>query len=157
MLTSHPLAALPSQSLKLPEQAKLQAPEEHVVVALLREGQIFPQAPQFDVLVLTLTSQPLPATPSQFAKPALQDPRPHEPAEHAADALVGLGQAFPHVPQLAVLVLRFVSQPFPARPSQLPKPLLHAPSAQAPAAQAGAALARPAQALPHVPQLAASV
>lgn len=59
----------------------------------------------------------------QSVSPAL-----HE-LEHAADEHVVLPPAGgthvrPHVPQLAALVLRLVSQPFATFPSQSPKPAL---------------------------------
>ncbi len=57
----------------------------------------------------------------------------------------------PHEPQFDVLVFVFVSQPFVAFASQLPKPASHATSAQVPVAHDSVALAR-AHAVPHVPQ-----
>ncbi len=59
----------------------------------------------------------------------------------------------PHIPQLFTSVLRFVSQPLAAMPSQSPKPALQANPTQAPATQAGEAFAKvPLQARPHAPQ-----
>jgi hypothetical protein len=46
-----------------------------------------------------------------------------------------------HIPQCIVEVCVFVSQPFAALPSQLPKPGLHEPTVQRPLTQAGVPLA----------------
>ena len=85
---------------------------------------------QLDVLVDRFASQPLVATPSQLPNPVLQVPSTHEPLEHAAPALAK-EHALPQLPQLVTVVLVFVSQPFDAMPSQLPKPVeqvgTHAP------------------------------
>src|SRR5262249_1962722 len=91
-------------------------------------AQALPQAPQFLPSTRMLVSQPLPAKPSQSAKPGLQAML-HAPELHAAVPFVLL-QTLPQAPQL-LGVLRLVSQPLLARPSQLPKPglqaILHAP------------------------------
>jgi hypothetical protein len=54
-------------------------------------------------------------------------------------------------------VLRFVSQPFEATPSQSPKPVLHEPIPQAPLLQLAAAFANEhvLQVTPPAPQLVA--
>jgi hypothetical protein len=82
-----------------------------------------PQEPQFVVLVLRFASQPLFGLVSQLANPELQVGT-HAPAVHVVGPLAFV-QLVPQVPQLVVLVLVFVSQPFEATPSQLPNPALH--------------------------------
>lgn len=76
---------------------------------------------------------------------------------HVLEAQVGVefgrvGHTLPHAPQFVTLVRRSVSQPLPARPSQLPKPALQL-NPQAPAAHVRVALATVGQTLPHAPQL----
>jgi hypothetical protein len=66
VLTSHPLAALPSQLAKPPEQTMPQVPPLHVAVPLLLLHTL-PHAPQFATLVPVETSQPLAALLSQSA------------------------------------------------------------------------------------------
>jgi hypothetical protein len=63
------LADIMSQSAKPALHAALQRPAEHVGVALGRAGHALPHEPQCEGLVSVATSQPLSATPSQFAKP----------------------------------------------------------------------------------------
>jgi hypothetical protein len=116
---------------------------------------VWPQAPQFDELVRVLISQPLLATPSQSAKPAVHD----EIAQ--LDALqVGVALAsehfLPHAPQLfgsPVTVL--ISHPLVATPSQSAYPLAHETIAQFEEVQAAVALASE-HFLPHAPQLLVS-
>jgi hypothetical protein len=114
-----------------------------------------PQRPQCETLVLVLVSQPFVRMPSQSPKP-VEHVYEHTPAEHTGEALAAAGHVFMQRPQCTVLVLRLVSQPFAALPSQSPKPGLHE-SPQRPAAHEGAALAPEGQTMPHVPQLAALV
>src|SRR5262249_11774702 len=64
--------------------------------------------------------------------------------------------ARPHAPQLPMLVLVLVSQPFPAMPSQSPKPMLHGPSAHVPFEQLAPAFWN-MHILLHMPQLLADV
>lgn len=61
----------------------------------------------------------------------------------------------PHAPQYVLDVLRFVSQPFEATPSQSPKPLVHDATVQAPLLQPAVASVseQDVQAAPPVPQL----
>jgi hypothetical protein len=59
--------------------------------------------------------------------------------------------ARPQVPQCALLVVRLVSQPFIALPSQLPKPRLHT-CPQLPLEHMGEAFADAEHATPHEPQ-----
>jgi hypothetical protein len=69
---SQPLVALPSQFEKFVAQvATAHAPAVHAAVALARLHPR-PQAPQWVVLLRVSTSQPLPGSPSQSAKPASQ-------------------------------------------------------------------------------------
>ena len=121
----------------------------HTASALPRE-QATPQPPQFAVLVLRLTSQPLPGRRSQSAKPVLQV-NPHAPARHCAVALAGAGQALLHAPQWATAVWLSVSQPLVRLPSQLPKPVLQRSMAQVPASHEGVARGN-AQLRPQAPQ-----
>ena len=98
-LASQPLEAMPSQ---LPQPAlqlaTSHAPPEHAAVALA-SLQAAPHAPQLAVDVVTLTSHPLAATPSQFAYPVLQT-KPQTPEAHTAEELATVGQTVPHIPQL---------------------------------------------------------
>jgi hypothetical protein len=155
VFTSQPFAGFPSQSAKPALQLAIpQPPAVHTPVALAGAHAI-PHPPQCASEVCVLTSQPLLALPSQFAKPALQLAIPHAPIAHAPVALAG-AHAIPHPPQCASDVCVLVSQPLLALPSQLPKPALqlaipHAPIAHAPVALAGA------HAVPHIPQLLVSV
>jgi hypothetical protein len=68
-----------------------------------------------------------------------------------------VGHPLPHVPQFEIDVFRFVSHPFDATPSQLPKPLLHDATAQAPPLQPAVAFAseHDTHAPPPVPQVLA--
>src|SRR5262249_2446611 len=87
VLTSQPLAGLPSQFAKPGAQApRGQAPLTHVSPAFAR-SQALLQPPQFGRPVLVLTSQPLAGFPSQFANPELQAPRTQTPFTHDSEAL----------------------------------------------------------------------
>lgn len=121
-LISQPLVTLLSQ-LPNPElHAMAQAPPLHDAVPFVPLHTV-PHAPQLLVLVLVLVSQPLLALPSQLPNPVLQELNAHEPVAHEVVALVRL-HTVPHAPQLLV-VLRFVSQPLFALPSQFAKPAAH--------------------------------
>jgi hypothetical protein len=122
-LVSQPLVGSPSQFANPEAQVGTQAPPVHVVVPLALE-QTFPQEPQFAELVLRFASQPSAALPSQFPKPALHVRIPHVPDEHVAVAFKS-EQTVPQLPQFAVLLCVFVSQPFVASPSQFPQPGTH--------------------------------
>ena len=80
--------------------------------------QAFPHEPQFATLVLLLTSQPVSASPSQLPYPALHV-MPQAPPTHVAVPLVEL-QTFAQLPHLDGSLLRLISQPLEALPSQLP-------------------------------------
>ena len=85
--------------------------------------------------------------PSEVVVHDAQTPKAHDvPPVHGV----------PQVPQFALSVWPFVSQPFAAFASQLSQPVSQAPSMQTPAAQVSAAFAR-TQVLPQPPQLARSV
>ena len=70
------------------------------------------------------------------------------------DVALASAQETPQEPQFVRLV-RLASQPFEARPSQFPKPVLHPPMTQAPPEHAADPFAA-AQALPQAPQFARS-
>ncbi len=113
----------PSQFAKPALQlAIVQAPALQVGVAFGVE-QALPQAPQFATSVERFTSQPFPELPSQFAKPALQVIPQVEPVQVAVP-FVEL-QTLPQAPQFEVSLVRCVSHPLPAFPSQFPNPALH--------------------------------
>ena len=102
VLTSHPLAALPSQSAYPALQAPItHAPAAHVAAALAKRHTL-PHAPQlFASVPRTLVSQPLLAVPSQSAKPALHPPTTHRLDEHALTLTLASEHRAPHAPQLA--------------------------------------------------------
>jgi hypothetical protein len=150
VFTSQPFAVPPSQfpnpGLQL---ANVHAPFEHAGVALANEHAL-PHVPQFVTDVFVFTSQPFVELPSQSAIGAMQLERMHTPPTQVALA-PGNMQTLPHVPQLFVLVFRFVSQPFAAIRSQSAKPGAHAPIWHMPIEQAAAAFGNE-QATPHPPQ-----
>jgi hypothetical protein len=154
VLTSQPLAGLPSQSAKPTLQVPTaQRPLTHDAVAL---GTVHraPHPPQLSESLANGASQPLLALLSQSPKPAEHAAIRHWPSLQAADE-PGKVHRFPHVPQCAVLVARVVSQPLAATPSQSAKPALQVPIAQPPAAHTPVALGSE-QSIPHEPQLRAS-
>jgi len=81
-------------------------------------GHLVPQALQLFTSEFRLTSQPLVALPSQLANPALQVPMAQVPLLHVAEALV-YAQTVLQLLQWAGSVLRLISQPLEAVPSQL--------------------------------------
>jgi hypothetical protein len=154
VLVSQPLTASPSQ---LPKPVlhvfSRHTPPVHATEPLARV-QAWPQPPQLARLVEVSTSQPSPALPLQSARPEGQVPRavPQVPEVHTGTSPgVVVLQMVPQVRQLFTAVLRLVSQPFSAMPSQLPKPELQVPSAQRPLAQVAIALGK-LQVLPQAPQ-----
>jgi hypothetical protein len=116
---SQPLVASPSQSAKSALQANPQRPAAQAALALAGAGHTFPHAPQWVALVCVAASQPLVASPSQSAKPALQV-NPQRPIAQRAAAFAGAAQVAPHAPQCARLDVTSVSQPSAASPSQSP-------------------------------------
>src|SRR5437879_5793333 len=97
--------------------------------------QAMAQLPQWLASVLVFTSQPLPALPSQLAKPGLQVIWQAE-FTHAGVPLL-LEQARPQPPQLAALVAVLTSQPFCGLPSQSANPALHEEMVHRPAVHCG--------------------
>jgi hypothetical protein len=80
--------------------------------------------PQFWRLLVRLVSQPLPESPSQSPRPALQLEMPQTPPTQFAVPPVE-GHTLPQFVQLLTSVLTFVSQPLFGLPSQLLKPDAH--------------------------------
>jgi hypothetical protein len=148
-LVSHPLVGSPSQFAKPVAQVGAHTPFVQVVVPFALE-QTVPQVPQFAGLVFRFASQPLAATPSQLPNPALQERMPHVPDEHVSVAFRS-EQTVPQLPQFAVLLCVFVSQPFVPSPSQLPQPGTHV-GTHAPEVHA-VVPCRLVQPFPHEPQL----
>lgn len=107
--TSQPSTALLLQFAKPDWHAMPHWPAEQDGTPLV-ESQAFPQPPQLLVLVWVFTSQPLPASVSQSAKPVLQAPSAHVPVVHCAEAF-GKLQTLPQVPQFETLLARSTSQP----------------------------------------------
>ena len=117
-LVSQPLAAFASQLPKPAlHAATAHAPLVHAGVALGSE-HARPHAPQWLTALRVLVSQPLATFMSQSPKPAAQV-MAQRPAVQAAVPLAVL-HALPHAPQWLALVLRLVSQPLAALPSQSP-------------------------------------
>jgi hypothetical protein len=108
-----------------------------------------PHEPQFEALVLVLTSQPLFKLPSQFWKFG-SHVIPQAPLVQVPVPLVLL-HTFAHVPQWSGSAFRLVSQPLAAFPSQSANPAAQV-ILQAPATQLGVPLAL-LQTLPQAPQL----
>jgi hypothetical protein len=149
---SQPLRASPSQSAKPALQVRPHWPSVQVGVVLGRAGQARPQAPQCATLVRGSASQPLAARLSQSRKPPLHA-RVHCASAHAAVWFIAGMHASPQRPQLVADDRRSVSQPLAALLSQLARPSSHAVVLHTPATQG-----RPAgQARPHIPQCAALV
>jgi hypothetical protein len=73
---------LPAQLVCPDWHISVQTPAEHTSPA----AHARPQAPQFARSLCRATSQPLPATPSQFAKFVAQAPSAQVPKKHCADA-----------------------------------------------------------------------
>jgi len=132
-----------------PVHTREQVPAEHEsppVQALL-------QRPQWAADVRVSTSHPLAASPSQFAKPALQV-KPQLPAAQVVAALGRAGQALLHAPQWAVDVRVSTSQPFAALPSQFAKPMEHPVVPHTPAAHVALAPEGTGHTRPQDPQCA---
>ena len=103
-------------------------------------AQRTPQAPQFELLVLRLTSQPLVALPSQLPYPLLQV-KPQVLDAQVRVALVRVGHDVPQPPQLFTSEPMSRSQPLEVEPSQLRQVPMHEPMLHAPEEQTGAAFA----------------
>jgi hypothetical protein len=137
--TSHPVDAKVSQFPNPALHATEHTAAEQEAVPLV-PLQTVPQAPQLAVLVFLFVSQPFVALPSQLPNPALQTGA-HTPLEQEVVPFTFV-QTLPQAPQLVMVVLVLVSQPFVAIASQLPKPALQVPSVQTPDGQVSLALAR---------------
>ena len=107
---SQPLRALPSQSPKPGLQARPHTPLAQVGEPLASAGHARPHMAQLPADARTLTSQPLPALPSQSAKPVAQV-SPQRPIAHVAVALGPAAQAFAHAPQCATSVCGSTQRP----------------------------------------------
>lgn len=156
-LISHPFDALWSQSSKpvlhdVTEQAKPVLVLLHASVAWL-VLQALPHAPQFVVVVIAV-SHPFAAFPSQSANPGEHTILHVEPTQVPTPPL--WLHAFPHAPQLLASLVRLISQPFAAFPSQSANPALHAAIAHFEAAHVSVALFV-LQGRPQPPQLLALV
>jgi hypothetical protein len=154
VLVSQPLVVLRSQSAKPAVQVPTaQAPVLHDGVAL-GTVQARPQAPQL-LTLRVLVSQPLSTSRSQSAKPAPQVSAQF-PVLQVGVALAVL-QASRQAPQCSAEVLRLVSQPLVALPSQSPKPGLQLARPQTAPTQPATPLAGVGQARLQAPQLRTSV
>jgi hypothetical protein len=111
--------------------------------------QTCPQVPQLEV-VFRLVSHPLFGLLSQLAKPALQTGWQTPLAQLVVPC--ALVQVLPHVPQLLMLLVMFVSQPVEYCPSQLANPALQVATWQVPLTQVAVPLATE-HLLPQNPQL----
>jgi hypothetical protein len=101
---------------------------------------------------VVFNSQPSDAIPLQLANPELHDMIEQIPAEQlTAVAFIKL-HAWPHVPQLETVTMRFISQPSLLIPLQFANPALHAPIPHTPAVQTDVPLAT-IHVSPHWPQL----
>ncbi len=140
---------LPAQFVRPALQESPQRPAVQVPVPPAIAHEVV-QVPQWAASAIKLTSQPSAAVPLQSAKPATQDAMAHVPVAQVEFACAK-AHAFPHVPQLLVLV-RLASQPLAALPSQSANPPLHDAMAHCDPVHVGAAL-ESAQTLPHAPQL----
>jgi hypothetical protein len=156
VLTSQPLAALPSQlalpglQLEIPHWPPLQRAPPPATV------QTLPQVPQFWALLLVMVSQPLAALLSQLPKPGLHAVILQALPWQAAVPLVTAPQAWPQAPQFAMLVVTLTSQPSPLLLLQSRKSALQVKE-HAAARQAALALATSRQVVPQAPQFVASV
>ena len=99
-LASQPLMGLPSQLPKPRRHARAHPLLTHETVAFEPAMQTVPHAPQLAALVCVLVSQPLVATPSQSAKPAVQV-EPQRAAVQVRVALSEPGHEVPQAPQLS--------------------------------------------------------
>lgn len=91
----------------------------------------------------------------QFSKSRLQLATVQAELTHAAVPLAA-EHALPQLPQLVSVILRSVSHPLPALPSQLPKLAAHVDTPQTPATQFGVPIMAE-QTVPHMLQLLTSV
>jgi hypothetical protein len=119
-------------------------------------GQARPQPPQLAASLCRFTQRPgLPGAAPHTVWPAAHEP-PQVPIAHVAVPPTGAGHTLPQRPQLVAVVLRLVSQPLAALPSQSPKPALQV-SRHAPAVQAAVWFAPAVHARPQAPQCMSEV
>jgi hypothetical protein len=111
-------------------------------------GHTTPHPPQFEV-VLRGVSQPSQGSPSQFPKFWLHTGTQAVPTQSVVP--LEFVQVLPQTPQWASLFVKFVSQPLPGVPSQLPKPAVHVPSVHMPLGHVSVAFAR-LHGVPHALQ-----
>jgi hypothetical protein len=112
----HPSSGFPLQFANPGLHAWIaQAPLSHAAVAFARTHLLL-HDPQLLTLLLVLVLQFRPS-PGQLAKPGSHPPTWHMPPTHAAIPLATT-QAFPHMPQLAALLVVFTSHPSAAIMSQ---------------------------------------
>lgn len=116
VLTSQPLATLPSQLAKPALQLSTQVPAEQVGLALLLPHTL-PHDPQFETLLPRLISQPSESKPLQSAHPALQLAMAQVPLSHLAVAWASR-HTLPQEPQLLTSDVLFDSQPLVVLASQ---------------------------------------
>jgi hypothetical protein len=146
-LVSHPSPVLPLQLAQPAAHVSTHTPEVQAEVAWFVLHAVA-QLPQWVTSLFRFDSQPLARVPSQFPKPPLQV-IPHTPAVQVAVPLTPL-HAVVHVLQCVGSVLRLISQPFDALPSQLPYPALQL-MPHTPPVQLGVPLLL-LQVVPHPPQ-----
>jgi hypothetical protein len=151
VFTSQPFARDASQSAKPASQVMPQVADVHVAVPFVALHALM-QAPQCAGSVVRFTSQPSTFETLQSAKPSVQAIS-HTPALQLGAPFVAL-QATTQAPQWVGSLLRLISQPFEALPSQSPYPeLQEMPHTPAPH---DAVPFVESQAVPHVPQCAVS-
>ena len=148
VFVSQPFATAPSQFPYPTAHVIPQAPLVQVAVPFVLL-HVVAHVPQRLGVVCRLTSQPLTGSLSQFPYPVAQV-IPQTPAVQVAVPLVAL-HPVAQVPQFAVFVLVFVSQPFAAFPSQFAKPAAQV-IPQTPAVQVAVPLVA-LHTLPQPPQL----
>src|SRR5262245_26943709 len=83
----------------------------------LAAAQTVPQAPQLLIVLVRLTSQPLPGAPSQSPRPGAQLEMPQVPFTQFGVPPTG-EHTLPQVPQLLTSELDAISQPLDSCPSQ---------------------------------------
>jgi hypothetical protein len=94
-----------------------------------------------------------PGADVQSANPLLQSPKTHSPRSHTPVALSKV-QRSPQAPQFCAELLRSVSHPFSARPSQFAKPASHSGRQRAPLHEVAPCAF--SQATSHAPQCSTS-
>lgn len=141
VLTSHPVAAIPSQSLNPALHARPHVLFTQAPTALGAFWQTVPHIPQFAGSFVVGVSQPFAFIPSQLPKPALHPPSAQTPMLQEAPAFAN-EQPMLHIPQCDRLVCVLASQPLAGLLSQFAKGAVqlatwHEPAMQAPVPLAG--------------------